>query len=407
MGAAVERWREMRRWAPVLVPGMVAAVYGWAVFVSTYGHPGVIGPDYIALGTDWMVMFEAVRLAGAGGVGLAADGAAFTAHLNAVFADWLPEALFYRPWVYPPSFLVVLWPFGKLGFFGAFVAFQVASAGLLVSGLLPRTRGRGWWWAAMAAVVCPAASINAVDGQCGFLVAGLLVWGVRLLPGRPLLAGAVLGVLSVKPQFGVLVPVVLLAGREWRGVLGAGLSTVGLAVASLVVFGPEWWVQWGHQLAGSAGGEASEWTVFGRLWGSSVFACAALLGVAPGLAEVLQAGAMLAAAWCVYRVFRGGATADERLAVLLAGAVLAAVHCGQYDFVLLTVAGVLWFRAKPAPELGHGIVVLVLWMAALLGPPALVPLGRFLPMLVLGFAAAATLGASGVVRVRAVEAAGA
>ena len=76
MGVAVERWREVRRWAPVLVPGMVAAVYGWAVFVSTYGHPGVIGPDYIALGTDWMVMFEAVRLAGAGGVGLVADGAA-------------------------------------------------------------------------------------------------------------------------------------------------------------------------------------------------------------------------------------------------------------------------------------------------------------------------------------------
>ena len=113
------------------------------------------------------------------------------------------------------------------------------------------------------------------------------------------------------------------------------------------------------------------------------------------MAEVLQVGAMLAAAGCVYRVFRGGVTGDGRLAVLLGCAVLAAPHCGQYDLVLLTVAGVLWLRAQPAPELRHGIVVLVLWVSALLGPPALVPAGRLLPVLVAGFVAAAASQVAG------------
>jgi hypothetical protein len=65
----------------------------------------------------------------------------------------------------------------------------------------------------------PAAVLNAVNGQLSFLVAALIVAGLRLLKTYPLAAGAALGFFSVKSQFCLLVPVVLVALRRWQAVL--------------------------------------------------------------------------------------------------------------------------------------------------------------------------------------------
>ena len=129
--------------------------------------------------------------------------------------------------------------------------------------------------------------------------------------------------------------------------------------------------------------------MFGRLWGNSVYACAVLLGMLPQIASMLQTLAILAAAACVYGAFRAWQGTDRRLAVLLAAVILAAPHSGTYDAILLTIAGSLWFAEHPTPQLRHGIVVLVLWLSPLIGPPAIVPIGRLMPLLVAGFIALA------------------
>ena len=376
---------------PAALPALAAAIYGWAVFASTFNHPGSIGFNYIAPGSDWMVLYGAVKLAMSGHFALTLDSDGFTSYVNASFAHWLPEPMFYRPWVYPPAFLILLLPFGLLGFMASYAAFQLVGAGLLATALLYRPdRKTAALWIAGAALLCPAAAISVVDGQCGFLVAGLLVLGFRLLPVRPLLAGAVLGLVCVKPQFGLMVPVALLATRQWRAISGAAGACLGLVLASMAAFGWRPWLWWIDRAAFSYGHTGSEWASFERMWGNSVYACAALLHAPPMLSLALQICAVAAAAVFVWRAWRRDLAADRKLAVLLAATILAAPHFSTYDMILLAVAGALWFAGLPAPQLGDAILVLLLWLAPMLAPPALVPAGRAEPLLVLWFLAVAS-----------------
>jgi hypothetical protein len=69
-----------------------------------------------------------------------------------------------------------------------------------------------------------AVFINAVGGQNNTWTAALFGGGLSLLERRPLLAGGLLGLLIYKPQFGLLIPVALLAGRHWRASKGVAVS---------------------------------------------------------------------------------------------------------------------------------------------------------------------------------------
>ncbi len=380
-------WRPV---LPVALPALAAAIYGWAVFASTFNHPGSIGFDYTAPGSDWMAIYGAVHLAVRGHFALAADSGSFTSYLNASFAPWLPRPLFYRPWVYPPSFVVILLPLGLLGLMTSYVAFQCASAALLAAALLHRAEQPAKAkWIALAALACPAASINAVEGQTCFLIAGLLVLGFRLMPERKLVAGLVLGIVSVKPHFGLLLPIALLAMRQWRVMFGAALSCVGLIVVSAAALGAQSWQRW-LQSTAFYSSTSSDWSRFGRVWDSSVYTCATLLHAPPLLGSVLQLVCLLGAAAVVYAAFRRPLRRDLKLAVLLAAATLAAPHLGPYDMLLLTVAGALWFAELAAPGAKERSVLLLLWLAPLLSPPLLVPAGRLEPLLVMYFLWTAT-----------------
>lgn len=372
---------------PVFVVAALAALYGWAVFLSTFSHPGSIGLNYNTPGSDWMVLYEAARLASVGKLSMTADGAAFTAHLNATFADRLTEPLYFRPWVYPPSFLLVLVPFTPLGFSGAYAAFQASSAALLAMALAYRPdRPLAWRWIALAALLSPAASINVVDGQCGFLVAALLVGVFRTAGPRPVVAGVLLGLLTFKPQFGLLAPVALLAMGRWKTLASAVATVLLLVAVSAAVFGAQAWADWGRQtLEGYAGGDP-KWVLYGRIWGSSVYACAVLLGLSAKLASLAQTLAVLGSAAATFVVYRSRRSPDVKLAILLTATLIAAPHSAGYDGVLLVIACGLWLSAmEPARPFWAWLLALSLWVSPMIGPPVLVPVGRLLPLLLAGF----------------------
>ncbi len=84
---------EQRRdwtWLPLclLPPALIGTLYGWAVLVSTAIHPGWVGLNHIALGTDWMVFYGAIRSVLDGHLSLIMNGDDFTAYLNHTMADW-------------------------------------------------------------------------------------------------------------------------------------------------------------------------------------------------------------------------------------------------------------------------------------------------------------------------------
>jgi hypothetical protein len=57
----------------------------------------------------------------------------------------------------------------------------------------------------LAALLAPTTTINIVAGQSGFLLASLVIGGLRVMRIYPVLGGILLGLATYKPQFGILI----------------------------------------------------------------------------------------------------------------------------------------------------------------------------------------------------------
>jgi alpha-1,2-mannosyltransferase len=368
--------------AVVLIPALAMSFYVWLNLLTTIPYPGKIGLDYNTLGTDWMVFYGAIRSVLEGNALLIFDGDRFTDFLNTTFAGWLSKPLEFRPWAYPPSFLLILVPFAPLGFFGSYVAFQFVT-GALLAVALRASAGNTLPSGALllAALMCPASAINAINGQAVFLVAALIVGGFGLLEQRPYLGGLVLGLLTFKPQFCILVPIALVAAGQWRALLAAGLSALAMMIASGLIFGWELWLRWIPVILENLVSPNPKWIEYGRMWGHSVYTCAVLLGAPERLASWIQLLATFGAAASVVIAFRSRLGRREKTAVFLAATVLAAPHSGPYDATLLVIATAFWLVGREAPlPLWCWTLAFMIWLMPMLSPPLLFPVGRIAPL---------------------------
>jgi hypothetical protein len=162
---------------------------------------------------DFISFWGAVQLTIAGSPTSAYDGAA----LHAVQRE---AVTFLKggemPFPYPPFFLLLVIPFGLLPFGAAMAAWSTATfIPYLIAArrMFPRS--------GLLAAAFPPVLVNASIGQNGFLTAAVLIGGTLLLATRPLAAGLLLGCLVLKPQLGLLLPIALLAARQWRAIAGA------------------------------------------------------------------------------------------------------------------------------------------------------------------------------------------
>ena len=78
-------------------------------------------------------------------------------------------------------------------------------------------------------------------GQNGAFTAALLISGLCLIDTRPVLAGALLGLLIFKPQIAILLPVVVLAGGRWKTAVAAAAVVAMVLALSWLVFGSVAW----------------------------------------------------------------------------------------------------------------------------------------------------------------------
>lgn len=178
-----------------------AGIYGWAQFLLSFHHITLFGPSHNAPGTDWMVYYGAINAFVGDHTAIVYDSFQFTDYLNATFAPWLSAPLPFHPWLYPPTFLLVLLPFACVPFGVSYAAFQIVTFAGLAGSLWRSTKKKVEQWTPIfSLLLCPAASINVFAGQNAFMTGALLVGGCRLLERRPFLGGAVLGLLGYKPQ---------------------------------------------------------------------------------------------------------------------------------------------------------------------------------------------------------------
>lgn len=267
------------------------------------------------------------------------------------------------PFVYPPSYLPLLWLLGQL-------PGPVACAALIGATLplyLWATVGRAWRSPALVtALAAPTTAIAVVSGQSGFLTAAIFAGGVRLAAGNPVLGGVLFGVLSYKPQLGLLVPVALAAARLWRTLAVAAGTAVLLVVATTALFGAAIWPDWAAAMPAYSRQFATEGDHLVHLM-PTIFAALSQLGAPPLLARTLQWATAAAAAAGVWMLFRSGA-GPLQWAGLLVAALLATPYAFVYDMPILATA-VIWLhseRKSAGDAFGTGEIAVM--MFAMLSP---------------------------------------
>ena len=138
---------------------------------------------------------------------------------NAALREMLGTPIRSIYWSYPPHLMLFIWPLGLMPYLPAYIAWCVVGIALYLfawSGAVPRQR-------MLFLAVAPAVAVCIFFGQNGFYTAALLIGGLLNLDRRPVLAGVLFGILTIKPQLGLLLPVMLLLERRWLTIaVGSG-----------------------------------------------------------------------------------------------------------------------------------------------------------------------------------------
>jgi arabinofuranan 3-O-arabinosyltransferase len=142
------------------------------------------------------------------------------------------------PWIYPPTFFFVAALLALLPFIAAYAAWMALTFSAYVATVRAIVGGRA---GILLACAYPGILSNLVAGQNGYLTAALVGGSLLLIERSPMLAGCLIGLLSFKPHLGILFPLALIAGRQWRVLAAAAATTALLAVASACAFGLEAW----------------------------------------------------------------------------------------------------------------------------------------------------------------------
>jgi hypothetical protein len=258
--------------------------------------PWVDGTHFV-FGRDFLNTWMGGRSVFAGGPAPWFDAQAY----NAALREMLGTAYLEHYWSYPPHVLLFIWPFGLLPYLPAYLAWCVIGVALYVVACSPVIARQRLLFVATA----PAVAVCVFFGQNGFYTAALLIGGLVCLDRRPVLAGVLFGILTVKPQLGLLLPVVLLLERRWLTIAAAVATAAVLVTATALLFGwPIWLEYWQkvvpqQQWLTEHGGDL----LFAMV--SSVFFGARLvhlpLGVAWGLQGLIAALALAAVVWTYWK----------------------------------------------------------------------------------------------------------
>jgi hypothetical protein len=289
---------------------------------------GGIDRNGYLLGTDFLSFWAAGKVLLAGGS--AYDAAAHIAAQRAIYAGHSGYSAFF----YPPPFLLVCAPLGLGGYFPSLVLWLAATGAAFAVALRPWLHWLSRSQFALAVAAFPAVLLTVTHGQTSFLAAALLGGGVWLaVSGRKGWAGVLFGLAVIKPQFGLLVPVALLAAREWRVIVSAAATALGSAALATLAFGPEIWAAW-YAASGSAQSAMAGGAIgFAKM--QSLFAAVRLAGGSAELAYGLQGVLAVALAALIFALFRRHGFTRESGAALLVAALLATPFVLDYDLLLL------------------------------------------------------------------------
>jgi alpha-1,2-mannosyltransferase len=380
--------RERARFAAAVL--LIAYVAALAYLVATAdGFNDALGRP---LGTDFSNVYAAGTLVRDGEPQAPFDPVRQHAREQAIFG---PATPFYG-WHYPPFFLLVAealafmpYPLALAVWQGATLVLYLLALGMIMTdvpeaeprGAAPHSANRApdplWLLLALA---FPAVFINLGHGHNGFLTAALIGAALVQLDRRPALAGVLLGLLVYKPQFGILVPVALLANGRWRVFAAAAVTVATLAAITTAALGASVWDAFlastrFTRIVVLENGETG-WQKI-----QSVFSAVRMWGGPVALAYAVQGSVTLALAAATAWLWRAPVDFAFKAAGLIIAAILATPYSLDYDMTALAPA--IAFLAVHGMRCGFGpyekSALAALWIAPLvarsLAQAVLLPVG--------------------------------
>lgn len=299
-------------------------------------------------GRDFANVYTSGRLALEGRLDLLYDLKGYSAYQDALFNGALRD----HNYSYPPPTLLYTWVFALLPYPVALLAWLTASVAAFAAAARPYLRDAGL--PAWLALIAPATLLNVWAGHYGLLIGALWLGAFHLLPRRPVLAGAMIGLMLVKPHLAILAPLILARRGEWKA-FGAAFATVAaLSALSAAAFGPELWRTW---LSVTIGFQASMVDDVGAYY----------LMMMPTLVPTFSAfGLPAAAAWALQALVGGGAIAalllrmprDSRTAGLAGGIAtfLVLPYAFNYDLTVPGLAALLMFARLRGAGRGAALI---------------------------------------------------
>ncbi|MES2196852.1 MAG: glycosyltransferase family 87 protein [Pseudomonadota bacterium] len=239
----------------------------------------------------------------------------------------------YFAWHYPPPFLFVASLLAHFPYAVAFIGWALVS---LVPYLAMMRAIVGRPFGLLLAVAVPMAFNNVLVGQNGFLTAALIGGTLYLMPVRPILSGICLGLLSYKPQYGLLFPLVLIAASQWTVFFTAAAVTIAMAFASWLAFGTESWQAFFHWMpmfsqAFLTEGKAPWWKM------QSLFALVRTFGGTEQLAWIFHWIFAGSVAVVLALMWRSRVRYSVKAAALATGTLLTTPYLFMYDMMVLAI----------------------------------------------------------------------
>ncbi len=234
---------------------------------------------------------------------------------------------------YPPTLWLMAVPFGALPYLWAYALWT----GLGVFALWRALRlvgGHSLDWV----MVSPVLLLALVCGQSSLLTAAGMLAAYHWRASRPMLAGVLLGLLTVKPQLGVLFPLLLIAGRHWRCFAVAVASAILLMAVTYLAFGAEPFRAYIMLAMADQSAQLVGASMEMRALMPTMYMSVRLLGGAAELAMLVQAIVSVVVAVVAYRLFRVCKNAAQHFAIFAIASVLMTPYLMGYDLLPVMVA---------------------------------------------------------------------
>ena len=358
-------WLNPQRLRRVGLIWLAAAAMAAVYHLWSETRVGLTNGHGIPLGEDFINFWSGAVLAANGQAHAVYDFAAL--HRFQLAVAGAPIQLYH--YSYPPVMLMLCRPLAFLPYISALILWSLSGLAAFAFALRLFWPSRG---ALLYVLAIPAAFINLMDGQNGLWTAAILGVGLAWLRERPVVSGALFGVLmACKPQLALLLPLALLAGKNWKALSAMAVTVLLLMATTLPLYGWDLWSAYGERVAILRHAILEN----GGTWPymPSVFIMVRHLPSSVGVAYAAQALVTLAVSVLVIRIWR---QPDQSRAiknmVLVLCLLLASPYIQYYDLAIATFVPVWQLMELPAGDPRRPAVFLAAIL--LLAAPAMSPL---------------------------------